>query len=79
MDQGFYLGLVGLILVAVVGAYLAGKAYAKVKFEAKGHEEIEKHLIRKQEQVDAIAKKYDKLRTRFSPRVRNGPGSSPLS
>lgn len=56
------LGISGVALIVVVGfiygAFYVGKKYSKATLENKGHEEVEKHLIRQADQNNRLTAKY---------------------
>ena len=71
MDIIALFGIMGFFVVAIIWAYKAGGKYTQKDFEVKGHEEVEKHLIKQTEQINEVTAKYDALRKRLLLGVRD--------
>ena len=73
------LGISGVAILVVVGfiygAFYVGKKYSQAKIENKGHEEVEKHLIRQANQNNRLTAKYMAARNllRKSKTLRSQP------
>lgn len=59
--------IIGFIIIPLVItiAFIIGKKFSLIQFENKGHEEVEKHLIKQSKQLQDITDRYSKLRDRI--------------
>lgn len=59
----------GILLIILSGlgfSFLLGKKLSQKSFEVKGHEAVEKHLIRQAEQLKKVSTKYEKLKKKLA-------------
>ena len=58
-------GIILLVLLACGLAYWLGARFARVRMESKGHEEVEKAILRTTDQLVESEKKFNHLRSRL--------------